>query len=174
MADTLTKPQRSALMAKIRSKDTKPELAVRSLLHRLGYRFRLHRRDLPGSPDIVLPKHRTVIFVHGCFWHRHAGCRHATTPATRARFWRLKFEGNMARDRRVKAALRRGGWRVVTIWECDVKRLVERPGRARRILERPQAVTAWGEAHQTGTSRPAKTGMGRSKAADTVARTPSR
>lgn len=136
MPDTLTKSQRSALMAKIRGKDTKPELAVRSLLHRMGYRFRLHRRDLPGSPDIVLPKHRTVIFVHGCFWHRHAGCRNATVPTTRARFWRLKFEGNVARDRRVKAKLRRCGWRVVTIWECDVRALVETPGRLERRLGR--------------------------------------
>lgn len=83
MTDTLTQAQRSALMSRIRGKDTKPERLVRSLLHRMSYRFRLHRRDLPGSPDIVLPKHRTAIFVHGCFWHRHAGCRFATTPATR-------------------------------------------------------------------------------------------
>lgn len=121
MPDSLTPAQRSILMSRIRGKDTGPERAVRSLLHRMGYRFRLHGRDLPGSPDIVLPRLRTVVFVHGCFWHRHAGCRHASTPRTRARFWRLKFERNVERDGENRAALRRLGWRVVTVWECQVR-----------------------------------------------------
>lgn len=121
MPDPLTAAQRSLLMSRIRGKDTGPERAVRSLLHRMGYRFRLHGRDLPGSPDIVLPRLRTVVFVHGCFWHRHAGCRQATTPKSRARFWRLKFERNVERDGENRAALRRLGWRVVTVWECQVR-----------------------------------------------------
>lgn len=107
-------------MSRIRGRDTRPEKAVRSLLHRMGFRFRLHRRDLPGSPDIVLPRLRTVIFVHGCFWHRHPGCRYAYTPRTRKSFWNAKFAANRARDRRHVRELRSLGWRVVTVWECDV------------------------------------------------------
>lgn len=122
VSDTLSQAQRSFLMSRIRGKDTAPERQVRSLLHRMGYRFRLHRRDLPGSPDIVLPRLRTVVFVHGCFWHRHAGCRYSTTPRSRARFWRLKFERNVERDGENRAALRRLGWRVITVWECQVRR----------------------------------------------------
>jgi len=121
MVDTLTKSQRSRVMSKIRGKDTKPELAVRSLLHRMGYRFRLHRRDLPGSPDIVLPRYRAVVFVHGCFWHRHEGCSKAynvkTDPEDR---WRKKFEQNVERDRRVRAELRKLGWKVIVVWECRI------------------------------------------------------
>ena len=105
-------------MSRIRGKDTKPELRVRSQLHRMGYRFRLHRKDLPGRPDIVLPKYDTVIFVHGCFWHRHKGCRFAYTPKTRVAFWETKFEQNVRRDRRNDAALRKRGWRIIRIWEC--------------------------------------------------------
>ena len=105
-------------MSRIRGKDTKPELRVRSQLHRMGYRFRLHRKDLPGRPDIVLPKYDTVIFVHGCFWHRHKGCRFAYTPKTRVEFWETKFEQNVRRDRRNEAALRKRGWRIIRIWEC--------------------------------------------------------
>ena len=105
-------------MSRIRGKDTKPELRVRSQLHRMGYRFRLHRKDLPGRPDIVLPKYDTVIFVHGCFWHRHKGCRFAYTPKTRVAFWETKFEQNVRRDCRNDAALRKRGWRIIRIWEC--------------------------------------------------------
>ncbi len=108
-------------MSRIRGKDTKPELRVRSQLHRMGYRFRLHRKDLPGRPDIVLPKYDTVIFVHGCFWHRHKGCRFAYTPKTRVEFWETKFEQNVRRDKRNAAALWRGGWRVLKIWECEME-----------------------------------------------------
>jgi len=110
-------------MAAIRCKDTSPELRVRRLLHHLGYRFRLHRRDLPGSPDIVLPKHRTVVFVHGCFWHRHPGCRYATTPKTRADFWTNKFEQNIRRDHHQQQQLREMGWSVMVIWECELRGL---------------------------------------------------
>lgn len=112
-------PNRSRLMARVRQKHTSPELRVRSLLHRLGYRFRLHCRDLPGRPDIVLPKHKTAIFVHGCFWHRHSGCPKASTPKTRQAFWHEKFAANVERDHRKERALHDGGWRIMTIWECE-------------------------------------------------------
>ncbi|WP_373653311.1 very short patch repair endonuclease [Schlesneria sp. DSM 10557] len=107
-------------MSRIRNRDTKPELIVRSLLHRMGYRFRLHRKDLPGKPDIVLPKYRTVIFVHGCFWHRHKGCRFAYTPKSRIEFWNDKFATNCRRDASVMASLAERGWNTVIIWECQV------------------------------------------------------
>lgn len=110
-------------MSRIRSKDTTPEKTVRSLLHRMGYRFRLHRRDLPGKPDIVLPKYRTAIFVHGCFWHRHPGCRCTTTPKSNVDFWQAKFRANVERDRKARRDLRAGGWQVVVVWECQTKHL---------------------------------------------------
>lgn len=119
MSDTMTSEQRSRLMSRVRQANTKPEMLVRSLLHRLGYRFRLHRKDLPGSPDIVLPKHRTAIFVHGCFWHRHAGCRKATTPKSNLDYWLKKFEENIERDSRKERELAALGWRVVTVWQCE-------------------------------------------------------
>ncbi|MBI1314437.1 DNA mismatch endonuclease Vsr [bacterium] len=117
--DRLSKQHRSWNMSRIRGKDTKPEMRVRSLLHRMGFRFRLHRRDLPGKPDIVLPAYGTVIFVHGCFWHRHPGCRFAYTPKSRIDFWQSKFRRNVERHQEVTTALRELGWRVVVIWECE-------------------------------------------------------
>jgi DNA mismatch endonuclease, patch repair protein len=111
--------QRSALMSRVRGKNTTPELSVRRAAHRLGYRFRIHRRDLPGTPDLVFPGQRLALFVHGCFWHRHGGCRRCTTPKTRADFWQSKFGANIARDRRSAEALKAAGWRVETIWECE-------------------------------------------------------
>ena len=108
-------------MSRIKGRDTAPELKLRSLLHRAGFRFRLHVRDLPGKPDIVLPKYRAAIFVHGCFWHRHKGCRNATKPSTRTEFWQDKFDGNVERDRRNRAALEEAGWTVITVWECELK-----------------------------------------------------
>lgn len=121
MADTLTPQQRSERMSRIRSKDTKPELALRSALHQLGFRFRLDAKDLPGRPDIVLPRYRTVIFVHGCFWHRHPGCSIATTPKSNTEFWLDKFGRNTARDKKASEALIALGWRVFVVWECDLK-----------------------------------------------------
>ena len=121
MSDVFTKAKRSEVMSHIRARDTKPERAVRSMLHRMGYRFRLHRADLPGKPDIVLPRHKTVIFVHGCFWHRHEGCRFAYTPKSRTEFWLKKLESNVARDRQVKEGLTDLGWHVVTVWECELR-----------------------------------------------------
>lgn len=121
MTDVLTPEQRRLNMSRIRGKDTKPEIQVRRVLHRLGYRFRLHRRDLPGSPDIVLPRLRTVIFVHGCYWHRH-DCRYGQVrPSTRREFWQAKFDANVERDARNQCTLENMGWRVVTIWECMTK-----------------------------------------------------
>ena len=119
LADTPIDPARSSLMRRVRGKDTTPELAVRRAAHSLGYRFRLHRRDLPGTPDLTFPRPRKVIFVHGCFWHRHEGCGRTTTPKTRAGYWREKFEQNMDRDRRNIAMLRALGWQVLVVWECE-------------------------------------------------------
>lgn len=119
MADIVDKATRSRMMAGIRGKDTKPEKLVRSALHRAGFRFRLHVADLPGKPDIVLPKYRTAIFVHGCFWHGHK-CRNFKWPKTRKAFWKAKIEGNVARDRKAIGELRRSGWNVKVIWECRV------------------------------------------------------
>ena len=119
MADTLSRKQRSALMSRVRARNTNPERVVRSVLHSMGFRFRLHRNDLPGTPDIVLPKYSTVVLVHGCFWHRHAACRKATTPKTRIPFWAAKFQANEIRDRKVRRRLGRLGWSVITVWECQ-------------------------------------------------------
>lgn len=120
--DPLSPAERSERMSRIRSKNTKPEVFVRSVLHRMGYRFRLHRKDLPGNPDIVLPKHRIVIFVHGCFWHQHPGCRKATIPENNADYWGRKLRRNIERDRRVTQQLEELSWRVVTLWECEIPR----------------------------------------------------
>ena len=108
-------------MAQIRGKDTKPERIVRSILHRLGTRFRLHRKDLLGNPDIVLPRYRLIVLVHGCFWRRHPECRFAYTPKSRIAFWRKKFEQNVERDRNVRDELEALGWRVVVVWECKTR-----------------------------------------------------
>ena len=106
-------------MSRIRSRDTKPELRVRSLVHRLGYRFRLQAKQLTGKPDLVLPRYRTAVFVHGCFWHRHPGCRFAYHPRSRVEFWQTKFARNVERDEEVRTALEAEGWQVVVIWECE-------------------------------------------------------
>ena len=123
MPDVLTPEQRSYCMSRIRGKDTKPELKVRSVLHTLGYRYRLHVRSLPGSPDLVFHSRRKAIFVHGCFWHRH-NCRFGrATPATRRQFWRKKFAENQLRDRRNRRMLRSKGWQVFIVWECQTLRM---------------------------------------------------
>ncbi len=129
MGDVHTSEQRSRNMAAIRSKDTKPEMIVRRIVHRLGFRFRLHRRDLPGTPDLVFPRLRKVINVHGCYWHMHTCRWGCVTPKTNAEFWLSKRTGNTKRDRRNARALRRDGWQVLTVWECQLKnrdRLVTR------------------------------------------------
>ena len=122
MADLLTPERRSWNMSRIRSRDTGPELALRSMLHRAGLRFRLHDRSLPGTPDIVMKKHHAVILVHGCYWHRHEGCMNATTPSTRTDFWQAKFGATVARDERNLAALAELGWKPIVVWECVVKK----------------------------------------------------
>lgn len=119
MIDFLTSEQRSAFMARIRRKDTSPERAVRRLLHRLGYRYRLHHPDLPGCPDIVFTRRRLAIFVHGCFWHAHEDCRRARIPKTRSDYWKAKFQRNKARDERDQKSLRELGWKPYVIWECE-------------------------------------------------------
>lgn len=117
--DTLTREQRSALMSWIRGKGSRPELSVRRVAHRLGFRFRLHRRDLPGAPDLVFPRHRKVIFVHGCFWHQHHGCRRSNVPKSRVDYWGPKLSRNIVRDREAMAALHASRWSVLVVWECE-------------------------------------------------------
>jgi DNA mismatch endonuclease (patch repair protein) len=134
MVDLLTSERRSWNMSQIKGRNTRPELRLRSLLHRAGFRFRLHAKQLPGRPDVVLPKYRTAIFVHGCFWHRHPGCRNTTTPSTRREFWQEKFDGNVRRDARNRAALEATGWTVVTVWECELKTDAE--GIVRRLADK--------------------------------------
>lgn len=120
MIDIVDSHRRSQLMAGIRSRDTTPELVVRRVAHRMGLRFRLHRKTLPGSPDLVFPKYRLAVFVHGCFWHQHGGCRYAHIPKTRTEYWTDKFMKNVARDKRNEGMLRLLGWNVLVIWECEV------------------------------------------------------
>lgn len=128
--DIVSPEKRSRMMAGIKSKDTKPELVVRKLTHGMGFRYRLHRKDLPGSPDLVFPRLKKVIFVHGCFWHRHPGCRFAYTPKSNTRFWLDKLEGNARRDALALAALDALGWEVLIVWECEVS---DRSALTRRI-----------------------------------------
>ncbi|MEI3559557.1 MAG: very short patch repair endonuclease [Akkermansia muciniphila] len=123
--DSLTPEQRSHNMAAVKSKNTQPELALRKLLFAQGYRFRIQRKDLPGTPDIVLPKYRTVIFVNGCFWHRHENCRYATTPSSNVTFWKKKFEANVKRDTVNYEKLKTLGWNVLIIWGCEMKKIIE-------------------------------------------------
>jgi DNA mismatch endonuclease, patch repair protein len=120
MVDNRTVDSRSALMARVRQKNTSPEMIVRRLLHRMGYRFRLHQKDLPGRPDIVLPRHKKVIFVHGCFWHRH-DCKKATMPKTNQEFWKNKFQTNIDRDTKVLRSIKERGWETLIIWECEAR-----------------------------------------------------
>lgn len=121
MPDVVDKATRSRMMSGIRGRDTKPEMQLRKSLHALGFRYRLQSRKLPGRPDLVLPKYRAVVFVHGCFWHRHPGCRYTTTPSTNAAFWGPKFADTMVRDERNHALLRTAGWRVAVVWECALR-----------------------------------------------------
>ena len=120
MVDFLSPRERSERMSRIRSKNTHPELALRRVLHRMGLRYRLHGAGLPGRPDLVFPRYKVVVFVHGCFWHRHSGCSIATTPKSNTAFWMEKFEKNVARDARVAEQLEEQGWRVLVAWECEL------------------------------------------------------
>lgn len=138
MPDNHTPQQRSENMRAVRGKNTGPEVFVRSLLHRLGYRFRLHRKDLPGTPDIVFPARRSVIFVHGCFWHGH-NCSRGTPPSSNVDFWRRKIAGNRERDGRTQKQLRKDGWKVLTVWACQTKNPRRLEKRVSRFLDRPRA-----------------------------------
>lgn len=128
---------RSEIMARVKSKNTQPELRVRSQLHRAGVRFRLHRKDLPGNPDIVVPSRKCVIFVHGCFWHRHPGCASCRTPKSRLEFWQKKFDDNVARDIEVRTSLEDAGWRVIVVWECETKKTQDLERIAQMVLNLP-------------------------------------
>ena len=136
MADTLTPAQRSERMSRIRSTGTKPEIILRKALHRIGFRFRLRGRRLPGRPDIVLPKYRTVIFVHGCFWHRHESCNIATTPKSNTDFWMEKFNRNIARDAFVVEQLTVAEWRVLIVWECELSSHIKAAAMADWVRQR--------------------------------------
>lgn len=131
MPDVHTPQTRSYNMSRIRSKDTKPEMLVRKFLYARGYRYKLHDKTLPGKPDIVLPKLRTVIFVHGCFWHGHKNCKYFVVPKTRTDWWLNKINGNIANDKKHLAQLRKAGWRVINIWECQLK-----PKKAEKTLQK--------------------------------------
>ncbi len=135
--DTLTPGQRSEVMRRIRSRGTQPELMVRRLTHRLGYRFRLHRRDLPGTPDLVFPARKKVILVHGCFWHQHPECRLSRLPKSRVDYWEPKLEANQRRDARRLAELRARGWEPLVLWECEVRKRKNLAARIMRFLEEP-------------------------------------
>lgn len=132
--DTVATETRSRIMSAVRGKNTKPELAVRSVAHAIGFRFRLHCRDLPGTPDLVFPRLRRVVLVHGCFWHRHQGCAATTTPKANAEFWAEKFKRNVARDRATARTLRQQGWRVLVVWECQALNLISLRRNLRRFL----------------------------------------
>lgn len=121
--DVFSPEKRSQVMSRIRSKDTKPEKIIRSILHKLGFRFRINRKDLPGKPDIVLPKYKTVIFVHGCFWHQHEGCKIASKPKSNIKFWQDKFSRNIERDKKNQEDLYKMGYRVLVIWECEINEI---------------------------------------------------
>jgi DNA mismatch endonuclease (patch repair protein) len=124
MTDVVNKSTRSRMMAGIKGKNTGPERVLRQAMHKQGFRFRLHARQLPGRPDLLFPKYKAAVFVHGCFWHRHRNCRYATTPATRPEFWQTKFASNVARDRASVTALINSGWRVAIVWECSLRNSV--------------------------------------------------
>jgi DNA mismatch endonuclease, patch repair protein len=122
MADVHTKEVRSFNMSRIRGKDTKPEMLVRRFLHANGFRYKLHDKTLPGKPDIVLPKYKTVIFIHGCFWHGHKGCRYYVVPKTRTEWWLTKINGNIANDAKAVKALKKDGWKIIILWACELKK----------------------------------------------------
>lgn len=133
--DTLSPVQRSELMSRVRSKDTKPEMRVRRMAHAMGYRYRLHHGKLPGRPDMVFPERRKIIFVHGCFWHRHEDCRRNRTPKSRREFWDAKLEKNRLRDLENQSKLRALGWDVLVVWECETEEAAGLPGRIMSFLE---------------------------------------
>jgi len=120
MVDIFTTDKRSEIMSRIKNRDTAPEIKVRSIIHRMGYRFRLHRKDLPGNPDIVFPKHKKIIFVNGCFWHGHKNCIRSKRPSSNKNFWDQKIDKNITRDKNIRKALNKSGWKVLVIWQCEI------------------------------------------------------
>lgn len=136
MADTISPARRSWNMSRIKGRDTKPEIQIRSMLHRMGLRFRLHRAELPGKPDIVLVGRRTVVFVHGCFWHRHGRCRFAYSPKSRKAYWSRKFAKNVERDQAQRKSLQASGWKTVVVWECELRDEARITRRLRRLFDR--------------------------------------
>ena len=139
MADRFTSEHRSKIMAAVRSRDTIPEKKVRSVAHRLGFRFSLRRNDLPGRPDLVFPRLKKVIFVHGCFWHRHHGCSRTTLPGTNQAFWEAKFDRNILRDIKALAELQAQGWQSLVVWECELKQFENLTERIKGFLQETQA-----------------------------------
>ncbi len=135
MVDHLSPEKRSWNMSRICSKNTLPEKRVRSILHRRGYRYGLNRKDLPGKPDIVLSKYSAVIFVHGCFWHRHKGCQDSTAPKSNIKFWKDKFDYNISRDKKNRLLLRRKGWKVIVVWECELNNTIRLATRLQKLLK---------------------------------------
>lgn len=140
-ADIYSPEKRSEIMGRVKGRDTKPERAVRSLIHRMGFRFRLHASQLPGRPDIVLPRHRKVIFVHGCFWHQHPGCRRAKLPQTRAEWWKSKLTRNSQRDSETQEQLRQQGWEVLVIWQCQLRDPCRLEAELRKFLDPQPSLT---------------------------------
>jgi DNA mismatch endonuclease, patch repair protein len=142
--DRISEARRSWNMARIRSRNTKPEIKVRSILHRMGFRFRINVIDIPGKPDVVLPKYHSIILVHGCFWHRHPGCRYAYTPKSRIEFWENKFQDNIKRDEVVLRQLNESGWHVLRIWECEINNSEDLISRLILFLK-PNYPARWGK-----------------------------
>lgn len=136
MTDIKSKEERRKNMAAIRSKDTKPEMYIRSMLHRKGYRFRVHSNKVPGHPDLFLKKYNTAIFVHGCYWHRHQGCKYAYTPKSRVDFWKAKFDQNIRRDKEIRAILEQERTKCLVIWECTIKRMSKNKNKERCVLDK--------------------------------------
>lgn len=160
MADTMTKEQRSRCMAAIKGKDTKPELEVRKYLFSRGLRFRIQVKKLPGKPDIVLPKYKTVIFVNGCFWHGHQGCRYYRLPKSNVEFWRDKIDRNMARDAKNEERLLAMGWRVVRLWECEIRNVSDRQSRLERLYDEIICAQPYEEAEEMSIAAEPEEGYG--------------
>lgn len=134
--DVFPPKKRSQIMSRIRGYDTKPELTVRSIVHRMGFRFRLHGEDLPGNPDIVLPKHKKLIFIHGCFWHGHKGCKRSKRPSSNVFFWQNKLDKNAERDKRNQKELRKLGWKYLVIWQCEITKPKLLRNKIKRFLDK--------------------------------------
>lgn len=132
--DIFSQEKRSQVMSHVRSRDTRPERIIRSILHKSGFRFRIQRKDLPGKPDIVLPKYKTIIFVHGCFWHQHEGCKKALPPKSNVSFWLEKFRKNKERDRKVIRTLQESGWKVIVVWQCEIPKIKKNPEIIKKLI----------------------------------------